>query len=77
MGLQTIGAILDSTWQITKRAAAFIPQCIERTITEQTIEICRIYALMTGKILTFPILKKLVIGHITPLSKGIPEEAHG
>ena len=77
MGLQAIGAILNAVGQIFKGTAALIPQCIKRTIAEQTIEIFRICALMAGEILTFPILEEFIIGHITPLSREIREEAHG
>ena len=77
MGLQAIGAILNAVGQILKSAAALVTQRIKRAIAEQAIEGFWICSLMAGKILAFPVLKKFVIGHITPLSRGIPSAADG
>ena len=77
MGLQAIGAILNAVGQIPKPAAALVTQRIKGAIAEQAIEGFGIRSLMAGKILAFPILEKFVIGHITPLSRGIPSAADG
>ena len=55
------GTVLDSAFRITKPAATTLPQRIQRAIAKQTIEFFGIYTLMTGKILTFPVLKKLMM----------------
>ena len=77
MGLQTIGAILNAIGQILETAAALVAQCIKGTVAKQAIKILRVHTSVTGEILTFPILEEFIIGHITPLSREIREEAHG
>ena len=57
MGLQTAGAVLDFLLRISEAAAAPVSQRIQRAKTEQTAEILRICAGMTGKIFAFPVLK--------------------
>ena len=71
MGLQATGTILDAVGQILKSAAATITQSIKRAIAKQAAEGFRICALMAWEIFTFPVLKKIVVGHITPRSRGI------
>ena len=65
MGAQAIGTILDSAICVGKVTAAVLPQCVQGAIAEQAIEGFRICALMAGKIVTFPILKKIVIRHFS------------
>ena len=48
-------------------SAAVLPQMIKRTKTKQAIKLFRIVHLMTGKIFTLFILKKLVVLHIHTL----------
>lgn len=47
------GTILDPAVQESKIASTFISQCIQRTITEQTVEIIRICSCMAWEIFTF------------------------
>jgi len=73
VGSYAVAAILDPVFCIAKAAAAAITQCIQRTIAEQAIEFALTYALMAGKVLTFPILEKLIMFHfllLIPLSTG-------
>ena len=57
---RTMGAILKSCIRIPEIPAAFFSQCIQGTITEQTVEIVRIHLLMTWKKFTFFMTKKRV-----------------
>lgn len=63
MGLQAVGAILDAGFCIGEAPSAFVPKAVQRAVAEQAAEGFRICTGMTGKILTFPVLKKIVIGH--------------
>jgi hypothetical protein len=69
---QTAGAILDPIFRVAKITATLIPQGIQRAKAEQTIKILRVRTLMAGKILTLPVLKKVVIGHLKPPSRDKP-----
>ena len=64
---KAICAILDAALGIAKIAAAFIPQCIQGAIAEKAVKILRTAALMTGKILAFFILEKLIMLHFSLL----------
>ena len=46
---------------IPEVAAAFVSECIERTVTEQAVEILRISALVTRKVLAVAIGKECMI----------------
>ena len=61
---QAMGTVLDSLLCITETAAAPIPKAVKRTVAKQTAEAFRIRTGMTGKILTFLMLKKLVVCHL-------------
>ena len=60
---QTVGAVLDAGFCIEKTAATLISKTIQRAIAEQAAEGFRIRTGMAGKILAFPVLKKIVICH--------------
>lgn len=49
----TVGTVLDSLFCIAEIPAASIPQCVQGAVTEQTVKILRICALMAGKIFAF------------------------
>ena len=63
MGTQAEGTVLDSLFVIPEAAAAILPQGVQRTITEQAAEPLRVRAWMAGEILTFPVLKKIIMAH--------------
>ena len=63
MRAQTTGAILDSLWGIGIITSAILSQGIKRTEAEQTAEAFLVCPSMTGEILAFPVLKKIVITH--------------
>ena len=69
MGAQAPGAILDAGLGINKAAAAVFPQGIQRAVTEDAAEFLRIRPRMAGKIFTFPVLEKVVMGHISLLTQ--------
>ena len=60
---QTIGAVLDSLGIIAEVAAAFFSQGIQGAVAEQATEGFRVCAGMTGIVLTFLILEKIVMTH--------------
>ena len=64
MGAQAAGAVLDSLFVIGKAAAAVIPQGIQGAIAKQAAELLRVRPGMAGKILTFLVLKKIIMAHI-------------
>lgn len=68
---QAVGAVLDPLLRIGKVAPALVAQCIQRTVAKQAAEAIFIHTLMAGKIFTFFILKKIVVGHILPPKQGI------
>jgi hypothetical protein len=53
-----VRAILESLFIVAEIAAAFLSQCVERTVAEKTVEGLRIRVLMTGEVFTFAILEK-------------------
>ena len=59
----TIRAIFKSLLIIFEISAAFVSKGIKRAIAEQTAERFRIRTRMTGEILTFPVLEKIIVGH--------------
>ena len=63
MGLQAIGAILNTTLRIGKAAAAAISQGIQGAIAKQAAEFLRVSTGMAGKILALLMLEKIVICH--------------
>ena len=63
MGFQTVGAVLDAVFRIGEAAAAFVTKAVQRAVAEQAAESFRIGSGMTGKVFTFPILKKIIICH--------------
>ena len=77
VGTETVGAVFDAIGQIAETAATAIPQSVQRTVTKQTVEGIRIRPRMTGEIFTFPVLKKIVMGHFTPLSRGKSQAVRG
>ena len=70
VGFQAARAVLDAVFRVGKAAAAPVAQGIQRAIAKQAAEAFRICALVARKILTFFILKKIVICHI-PISFGV------
>ena len=68
-----VTVVLGFMWQLAVRAvfyscfchlkipAAFIAQCIQRAVAEQTVEVLRICACMTRKIFTFLIAEKSIV----------------
>ena len=57
----TVRAVFYSCFCHSKIPAAFITQCIQRTVAEQTVEVLRICACMTRKIFTFFITEKSIM----------------
>ena len=63
VGPETAGAVLDSFVRIPEAAPALFPQSVQGAVAEQAAETLRVRPLMTGEILTFPVLKKIVMAH--------------
>lgn len=63
MGMQAPGAVFDSIVQIAEAATALVCQTIQWAVAEQAAEGIRIGSFMAGKILTFPILEKVIVAH--------------
>lgn len=63
MGMQAPGTVFNSVFQIDKAAAALICQAVQRAVAKQAAEGIRICTFVAGKILTFPILKKVIMAH--------------
>ena len=61
--MQTIGAVLHAVFRIAEIAAAPVAQCIQRAVTEKTVEIVRVCTFMAGEIFAGSILKEIVICH--------------
>ena len=61
---QAVGAILDTIICISEIAAAPVTKAVQGAVTEKAAERFRICTHVTGKIFTFLILKKIIIGHI-------------
>jgi hypothetical protein len=75
VGHKATGAILDAALGISEIAAAFIPQRVQRAVTEKAVKIRGIFALMAWEIFALFILKKLIMLHFTLLqilSRDIP-----
>jgi hypothetical protein len=64
MRAQTIYAGFHATCGVLEIATAVLTHVIQRTIAKQTVEILWLIRLMTWKIFTFFVLKKLVVLHI-------------
>ena len=79
MGDHAPGAVLNSHFGIGEIPSAVLSQGVQRAITEQAAEALLIYPLMAGKVLTFAVLKKIVICHDapTPLSSRFQIESGG
>ena len=56
-----VRAVFYSCFCHSKIPAAFIAQCIQRAVAEQTVEVLRICACMTRKIFTFLIAEKSIV----------------
>ena len=68
MGTHALGTILNSCFCVLEAASAAITKAVKRTIAKQAAETFRISTLMTGKILAFCILKKIVMAHVKLLT---------
>jgi len=66
VGPQAIGAVLDAAFRIAEIAAALVPQSIQGAVAKQATESFWIRTGMAGKILTFPVLEKVIMGHCVP-----------
>ena len=80
MGFCTIAAVLDAIFRISKAAATLIAQCVQRAVAEQAVELPVLYSLVAGKVLTFSVLKKLILLHnslLIPLSTDKLPMVHG
>jgi hypothetical protein len=66
VGQQTVGAILDAVFQVSKVTAAVITQAVQRAIAEQAAEGFRVRTPVAGKIFAFLILKEIIVRHIVP-----------
>jgi hypothetical protein len=60
VGAKAAGAILDPIGGIRKITAAPFSKGIKRTVAEQTAEAAFILHLVTGEILTLPVLEKII-----------------
>ena len=49
VGNHAVAAILDSIFGVFKITAAFVFQCVQRTVAEQTVEVVRILRFVTGE----------------------------
>ena len=56
-----VRAVFNSLLGHSEIPAAFISQCIQRTVTKQTVKILRISSCMTRKIFTFFITEKSIM----------------
>lgn len=56
-----VGAVLYSILRIVKIPAALISKSIQRTVTEQTVEIFRICPFMAWKIFAFSVAEKRIV----------------
>ena len=63
VGYKATGAILNPTLGIAEISSAFVPQGIQGAIAKQAVKIFSFFAIMAGKIFTFPVLKKLIMLH--------------
>ena len=63
VGIQAVAAIFHTVFRITEIAAAPVPKCIQRAVTEKTVEIVRVCTFMAGEIFAGSILKEIVICH--------------
>ena len=61
MRKRTFAAVFVSVLCVGISASAILTQRIQRTITEQAIEFVIVLYLVAGKILAFPVLKKLMV----------------
>ena len=77
VGTETVGAVFDTVGQVAETATAFVTQGIQGAIAKQTAKGIWIRPRMTGEIFTFPVLKKIVMSHVTPPSRGKSEAVHG
>ena len=73
VGPETAGAVLDSFVRIPEAAPALLSQSIQGAVAEQAAKAFRICALMTGEILTFPVLKKIVMAHSSSNPRPSPD----
>ena len=64
MGTKTVGAVFDTVCRIREMTAATVCKTVERTVAEQTAECFRVCPLVAGEILTFPVLKKVIMAHV-------------
>ena len=67
MGAQALGAILDAILRIGETTASVFTQGIQRAIAEDTAKGLRVCPAVAGKILTFPVLIKIIMAHNGPL----------
>ena len=58
---QTVAAILPAGRGVGKIAAAGTAHAVQRTVAEQAVEVFRVCAFMTGKILAVPVGKVCMI----------------
>ena len=63
VGTQAPGAVLDAIADITEAAPAPVAQSVQRAVAEQAAEALRVSPLVTGEVLAFLILKKIVMTH--------------
>ena len=54
----TIGAVLNSLLSDFKVPAAFIPQCVQWAIAEQTVKVLRVCSFVTWKIFAVSVAEK-------------------
>ena len=65
-----MGPIIDAVISINKLASAAVAQGIEGAVAEQTVEVFRVRAGMTGEVFALLILEKIVMAHFIPPSRG-------
>jgi hypothetical protein len=61
VGLQTPGAILDPLVRITEASSAPIPQRIQRTVAEQTVEVIGVFGGVAREVLALLIAEKRIV----------------
>ena len=63
VGPQAVGAVFDTLLRVAEIATALVSQGIQGAVAEQAAEAFRVGPGVAGKVFTFPVLKKIVMGH--------------
>lgn len=61
MGVETFGTVLDARGGKAVIAPALISEAVQRTVTEQAVEIGGILGLVAGEVLALTVLEKGIV----------------